>query len=76
MKQNNQASPNEKDNNSRKSEVRLLTENKMNNILADLIEKTKILTEELKNSNKIAAELMLQNSDLRKKYSNLKDKFL
>lgn len=54
-----QTSPNTKDNLSRKSEARLLTENKVNTIIADLIEKTKILAEELKNSNKIAAELML-----------------
>lgn len=46
-------------NNSRKSDARLLTDNKMNILIANLIEKTKILTEELKNSNKIAAELLL-----------------
>ncbi|KAL4428615.1 hypothetical protein ABPG74_009117 [Tetrahymena malaccensis] len=76
MEDQYQTSPNNKDSMSRKSDARLLTDNKLNAIIADLIEKTKILAEELKNSNKIAAELMLQNSELRKKYSNLKDKFL
>lgn len=45
-------------------------------MIVDLIEKSKILAEELKNSNKIASELMADNYYLRKQYSNLKEKFL
>lgn len=34
-------------------------------IITELIEKTKILSEELKNSNRIASQLMEENKDLR-----------
>lgn len=49
----------------RMSEGDVFTEQRVNNIIAELIEKTKVLAEELRNSNKIASELMEQNAELR-----------
>lgn len=48
------------------------TELSTNEIISDLIEKTKVLAEELKNSNRISADLMEENTGLRNQYTSLK----
>jgi hypothetical protein len=47
-----------------------------NHVITELIDKSKILTEELKNSNRITANLMEENNGLRSQYTKLKTKFL
>lgn len=51
-------------------------DDRMNEIIAELMDKTKLLADELRNSNRIATELMTTNVQLKKEYTILKNKFL